>query len=293
MFHTILVPLDGSDFAEQALPWALCIARHAGATLDLVRGHVVYALQTPAAAWGSFDPTMEAESKQEEKLYLDATARWLSSVSPVPTATSLVSGFEAEGILEHISANRPDLIVMNTHGRGGIGRILLGSTADELIRHSEVPVLLTHPSEASASVRLIPEPVVKSVLVLLDGSSLAEQVLPPAADLARLMEAEMTLLRVVETSSAFAERDTAGAEAYLRQMAERLLEQGLLVRTRVVVARHVGEAIVEESRALKSDLIALATHGRGGLRRMLFGSIADQVIRGTACPALIYRPAAR
>jgi nucleotide-binding universal stress UspA family protein len=117
MFQRILVPLDGSDFAELALPLAASIAHRAGATLDLVRGHVVYALKTPASHWAAFDPTMEAEYKQEEKLYLDSTARLLSTESNVRVCTNLVAGFEAEGILEHIGSTHPDLIVITTHGR--------------------------------------------------------------------------------------------------------------------------------------------------------------------------------
>jgi nucleotide-binding universal stress UspA family protein len=239
--------------------------------------------------WGTFDPALEAEHKQQEKLYLDSTARWLGAVSPVTICTSLVAGFEAGGILDHIGANRPDLIVMATHGRGAVGRLVLGSIADQLIRQSGVPVLLIHPPAEPRSVQLIPEPAPQNILVPLDGSALAEQILPPATELARLFQSEITLLRVVE-SDGLAQREKADAEAYLERMAARLLELDVPVRSRVVVGWQAAPVILDEANC-NSDLVALATHGRGGLRRMLFGSIADQVVGGTVCPALVYRPA--
>ncbi len=99
MVGTILVPLDGSPFAEQALPWALSVARRAGAHLELVRVHVLYALKDPHAGWCPFDPAEEAECKRQEQLYLDATAKRLSAVTPVAITSALVEGAEADGIL--------------------------------------------------------------------------------------------------------------------------------------------------------------------------------------------------
>jgi len=288
MFRTILVPLDGSPFAEQALPWALSIARRAGGRLDLVRGHSLYALKEPAASWGPYDSAAEAESWQEDQLYLDGTAKWLSSMSPVSTTTAVVRAvpsLDAEGILQRVHAARPDLIVMATHGRGMLGRFLLGSTADELIRRSAVSVLIIRPREPAPG--LLPEPIAQNVLIGLDGSPLAEEALEPAVDLARLLEAECTLLRVVDPSEA------TEARAYLEGIAERLCAEGLAVEERVVVARHADEVILEEARKLPNAVIALATHGRGGVRRMLLGSIADKVIHRASCPVLVYHPATR
>jgi nucleotide-binding universal stress UspA family protein len=195
MFRTVLVPLDGSPFAEQALPWALSIARQAGATLDLVRGHVLYALKTPASAWVPYDPEMEAECKQEEELYLDSTALWLTAVSPVPIHTAVVPGLEAGGILKRARAVQADLIVMTTHARGPLGRLFLGSMATEIVRRSAIPVLLIHSREPAPG--LIPEPSPQRLLIPLDGSALAEQALGPATDLARLLEVPCCLMRAV------------------------------------------------------------------------------------------------
>jgi nucleotide-binding universal stress UspA family protein len=284
MFRTILVPLDGSAFAEQALPWALSIARRSGAMLDLVRGHVLYALKCPAAAWGPYDPEMESECKQEEKLYLDSTAHWLASVSPVPTRTAVVPGLDAEGILERAVAIKADLVVMTTHGRGPLGRLFLGSMANEMIRRSQIPVLLIHARDPAPG--LTPEPAPQRVLIPLDGSALAEKALGPACDLARLLEVPCCLLRAIEPVEGSSAR--AKAAAYLGMTADRLREQGLDVDQHVLSGSNAAAAIVGE--ANNHDLIALATHGRGGIGRVLLGSVADEVIRSAMCPVLVYRP---
>jgi nucleotide-binding universal stress UspA family protein len=302
MYRSLLVPLDRSSFAEQALPLALSIARRADARLDLVEVHALYALEDTSAGWAPsvFEPERDAERKRQEQLYLDGTARWLTSGSPVSATAGVLPGSVvlpetvADSILERARAGRADLIVMATHGRGPLSRIWRGSVADELIRRAEVPVLLVRGREKAPGI--FPEPVLDNILILLDGSPLAEQVLEPALDVARLMEAQCVLLRVVESRSSPANgaagkpRQKAQAEAYLKHVAKRVREQGVRVPTLVVVARHAIEAILEEAAAQASNLIALATHGRGGLQRLLLGSVADKLVRAAASPLLVYRP---
>jgi nucleotide-binding universal stress UspA family protein len=293
MFRNILVPLDGSPFAEQALPWALSLARRAGAGLDLVRVHVLYALGEPACGWLPYDPAEEAECQRREQLYLDATARWLAAVSRLPITPALVFGLGAEPILDRARARRTDLVVMTTHGRGPLGRFALGSVADEVVRRAGLPVLLLRPREPAPA--LLPEPAPENILVPLDGSALAEQALGPALDVARLTEGRCTLLRVVGPDDEQGGRRPGGAgeidaESYLEQVAGRFRAEGVLVRSQVIVAASPAETIREEARALGSDLIVLATHGRGGLRRLLLGSVADKVLRGGTTPVLVCPP---
>jgi nucleotide-binding universal stress UspA family protein len=291
VFRAILVPLDGSPFAEQALPYALAIARRARASLDLVHTHVSYALQEPAASWVPFDPAMEAQSRTDEQLYLAGTARWLAAVTPVPATTAVLPGplVDPTPILERARTSNADLIVMATHGRGPLGRFFLGSVSDQVVRQVEVPVLLIGPHEPRRG--LIPEPQLENVLVPLDGSALAEGVLGPAAELARLMEARCTLVRVIVPADVQTPVEVE-ARAYLERVAGGLRRQGLLVQTHVALGRVPADAILERARALRCDLIALATHGLGGVRRMVLGSVADQVIRGSSYPVLVCRPRA-
>jgi nucleotide-binding universal stress UspA family protein len=291
MCRSVLVPLDRSTFAEHALPFALSIARRAGAGLDLVQVHELYALAGPAAGWTPFSPSEDAEWKQKEQTYLDATARWVSAVARVSVTTAVVYGMVADGILERARAKATDLIVMATHARGPVGRFFLGSVADEVLRRAPAPLLVVRASDTQAA--LLPEPVVGRILLPLDGSPLAEQMLAPALELAQVMEAHCTLLRVIDPSSGSGSngrQQSEEAEAYLEGVAARLRTDGPRIQTRVAAARHVDEAILEEAHSRRYDLVALATHGRGGTQRLLLGSVADKVIRGLSVPIMVYRP---
>jgi nucleotide-binding universal stress UspA family protein len=301
MFRTVLVPLDGSPFAEQALPYALGIVRRADAILDLVHVHVLYVLEEQIVARYSYDPELDEEQRRREQVCLEGTAKWLAAVAPVPMTTAVVNGLGADGILQRAQVSKVGLLVMTTHGRGPLGRFFLGSVADEMIRRAAVPVLLVRPREPAPGI--VPEPLLEHVLVPLDGSPLAESVLEPALDLVRAWEGRCTLLRVVEASRTTggtlvspnqprppeAEQEAA-AQAYLEKIAGRLREEGVAVQTRVVIAPHAAPIILVEAQTQRCDFIALATHGRRGVRRMLLGSIADKVIRGSSSPVLVYRP---
>jgi nucleotide-binding universal stress UspA family protein len=290
MYRSLLVPLDRSSFAEQALPLALSIAERANARLDLVAVHAHYDLKTPHTAWASFDTRLDAEWMQQERAYLEALARKLASASPVSVTTAVLHGstvlseFVADGILERARACATDLIVLATHARGLFGRLGLGSVADRLVRRSGVPVLAVPLREKALAV--IAEPVLNHVLIPLDGSPLAEQVLSPAFELATLMEAPCSLLRVVPPHASTSSKEVG---EYLKSVAARFQGQGLPVQTRALVARNAANAILEEAKAPNS-LIALATHGRGGLNRLLLGSVANKLIRAAVSPVFVYRP---
>jgi nucleotide-binding universal stress UspA family protein len=160
---------------------------------------------------------------------------------------------------------------------------------------------------------LAEEPVVRRVLVPLDGSELAEQVLEPVLALGTGTRAEYTLLRVVNRMTPVSydpasgrvsglrksllgqlqeldRRESARARNYLERLAERLRARSLAVQTRVVLHEQPAVAILDDAQQNAVDLIALATHGRGGLRRLLLGSVADKVLRGAATPVLVCRP---
>jgi len=300
MYFSLLVPLDRSSFSEQALPLALSLARKASARLDLVTVHVPYYLSSnPRAGRGYFDSERDAEYKQQEQLYLDATAEWVAATSPVSISTGVLPGLAllpeslADCILERARSGNADLIVMATHGRGPLSRIAHGSIADQLIRRGTVPVLLVRPGENES--RNGPAPMVDNILIPLDGSELSERALEPAVNLARLLEARCTLFRVIESHSSSDELGSerpgpAQAEAYLEGVAERIRVQGLHVQTRVVVARQAAEAIIEEAAATANNLIALATHGWGGFKRLVLGSVADRLVRCAQSPVLVYHP---
>jgi nucleotide-binding universal stress UspA family protein len=301
MYRSLLVPLDGSAFGEHALPLALSIARRANASVKLVRVHVPFILMyADSIAPGTYEA--EAKVMEQERAYLNGMVKRLAAVSPVPVTSALLEGPVIAECLQGCAATSgADLIVMTTHGRGPLSRFWLGSVADEMVRRATTPILLVRPHEKGLD--LASEPVLRHVLIPLDGSALAEQVLSHAGALASVIESEYTLLRVYGPEVDLdpltyavlggfepgTEQLRLKAQEYLHQVAERLKGQGFKVRTHVVLGQHPASAILDTSQSLSVDLIALETHGRRGLPRLLLGSVADKVIRGASTPVLVHR----
>jgi nucleotide-binding universal stress UspA family protein len=300
MYRTLLVPLDGSRLSEHALPLAASIARRAGAALHLVRAHPpspvgegVAAFATEKAAWAL------------AKSYLEEVAGRLEAMTGVRATTRVLDGPVAPTLHEYAVSQIADLVVMSTHGRGPFSLFWLGSVADQLAHRLPMPLLLVRPHDAP--VELAREPALRRLLVGLDGSPRAEGVLGPALALARLTGAAVKLLRVVlpppvygmdlaPYAAAGAAADLAlledlrhEAEAYLTRVADRLREEGHAVETRVAPHAHAATGLLEEAARAGCDLIALETHGRGGLPRLFLGSVADKVVRGAEVPVLLHR----
>jgi nucleotide-binding universal stress UspA family protein len=297
-------------FGEHALPLALSIARQAGATLTVLHVHAPLAVmdaENPPVIEDDLDKHLE----EEEQTYLDRTVQRLQDISSVPVHGELVKGETADAIRAAVSARGADLVVMTTHGRGPLERFWLGSVANELIRHLPVPLLLLRPSDAAPDFGQ--EPVLKHVLLPLDGSALAEQMIEPAVALGSLMGAQYTLLRVIKpvrpsgsrlqgasltelAESVLKQIDARQAslhqqaQDYLERVAESLRARSLHVQTRVAVEQQPAVAILHEAESGAMDLIALETHGRRGLARLVLGSFSDKVVRGASVPVLIHRP---
>jgi len=194
--------------------------------------------------------------------------------------------------------NDIDLIVISSHGRRGIARLSLGSITDALIRGTTIPVLVVKPKASY----LTPEATKEfhHIVVPLDGSSLAEQILTRVVPLAKLEDADITLLHVLtpsdgayengETRLPWWEKRVAGAKAYLSRRASQMRLQGVTTTIDVVVGERIAEAIADYARREKADLIAIATHGRGGLARVLRGSVADGVTKAAMSSILVFHP---
>ena len=300
MYRTILVPLDGSAFGEQALPVALSIARRAGATVRLAHAHVVGQAPFMNGSTLSGDAA-DIQARAAERAYLDQVARRASASLGAPTPVDLLDSPVVAALCDCARANQIDLIIMSTHGRGAIGRMWLGSVATALIRQAPTPILLVRPQKALAQPDH--EPVFQHILVPLDGSPLAERALKHAVALGTLMQARYTLLQALDplvvehTQPPYAAgldrrllpEVRASAAAYLERIAARLRAQSLRVETDLVVGPPAF-AIREYAREHNIDLIAMATHGHGGVSRLLLGSVADAVVRAADVPILLYRP---
>jgi nucleotide-binding universal stress UspA family protein len=310
MYRSILVPLDGSTFGEHALPLALSIARRAGAELQLLH---VDAPLAAVYAEGAFaiDSRLTHEIKERQMAYLNGVARRLGGFADVRIQPLLREGPVAETIRTTAESTGASLVVMTTHGRGALARFWLGSVADHLVREMPMPLLLVRPDEAAA--KFGTEPVLKHLLLPLDGTPLAEEMIEPAVALGTLMGADYTLLRVIRPVllppaipegptlnvaaqgmlnqlAKLAAKERKEAAVYLERVAGRLRARSLIVQTRVALQDQPAAAILREATASGIDAIALETHGRRGLSRLFLGSVADKVIRGGAVPVLVHRP---
>jgi nucleotide-binding universal stress UspA family protein len=211
-------------------------------------------------------------------------------------------GGPGPALVDYVRQMDIDLVVMATHGRGGIRRAWLGSVADHLIRNLEVPVLLVRQQVGKPAAD---HPVgTGRILVPLDGSPLAEEALDAAASLARIWGTELSLVQVVRPTllstdsalplpSAYDKELTAGclgqAQEYLDEVVDRLYGQGLGASGTAVLGWSVADSILELARPDAVALVVIATHGRTGLGRLVFGSVADELVRGARVPVLVWR----
>jgi nucleotide-binding universal stress UspA family protein len=221
--------------------------------------------------------------------------------APVDVTATVEDGPVADALRGHALRHAVDLIVMATHARTGIARVWLGSVADRLIRESGLPVLIVRPP--SLATELVDGFCYKRMIVPLDGSPLAEQVIEQALNLAELEHAELTLLRVVPRahdvddgellSSIGAARavDVEDAERYLAGIRVRIAARATRVRSAVIIADDIPRAIVGFAQQNDGDMIAIATHGRGGITRAVLGSVADRVMSEGTLSALVINPA--
>jgi nucleotide-binding universal stress UspA family protein len=284
----ILLPLDGSELAEAVVPVAEALARDYEAEILLLRA------LTPRE---SFDA--EVEAQREAEAYLARVADGLRDRGARGVDWKVWYNEPSQAIVDAAQANAIDLVTMATHGRSGFERLLVGSVAERVVRRAPVPVLLVRgvPSASSGAVGRI--------LVPLDGSEVSEAVLPVVAGLAGPFDLTIDLLHAVEplTPSVLAEvgsradeildRRQAEAEAHLRQLADALEARGLRVR-HAVRGGPAAETIRRYGEDEKIGLIAMTTHGRSGLPRLLFGSVAERILRTATVPVLLLKaPAGR
>ncbi len=278
MINAIIVPMDGSELAEQVLPCAGQFAQHTGAGLLLLQ---VLPADTSAAL------------KAETFAYLDEVAKNLD----YRVQTEIRLGNPANEIMAAAGTVPEPIIAMTTHGRGGLGRLLYGSVADQVVRDGNVPVLLIRSGA-------VPEApcAIHSILVPLDGSAYSEVALPYAAELARVFGADLWLAQVADTTSVTEDPAVAAklaeeyqqamrdANAYLHTLADRFGRDGIRVHPRVL-AGFTEDELLRFEKETAADLIVMASHGRSGLRRFGSRSLAERLLRLGTAPVLMVRPA--
>lgn len=303
MLRSLLVPLDGSTSSEDSLPFAGGVARATGASLHLAHVHVPY---EPEQLLQNTQFHFEQVSIEEydglyrrrEEEYLNGLATRLSEEGASADSKILDGPGVAENLSRYASELDSDMIFMTTHGYSGVNRLWLGSVADEMIRHTTLPLFVVHPHEPGGESQQLS---VHHILVPLDGSELAEAALGPATELARATGARLTLAHVVPSGelsnwpvlAPLRERPVPsldGALSYLEGVADELERDGLDVEVLATHGNAPATEIIEAAERVGADAIAMATHGYGGLKRTLLGSVADKILRSSTLPLLVMRP---
>jgi nucleotide-binding universal stress UspA family protein len=314
MIERLMVGLDGSKLAEAVLPLAERFARASGAHLLLVRATTVgatlevvghnssrYLRYSAGVATARSDPAAERAAIGEATSYLAEIAAGLRARG-VAVETIVSAGEPAEVLVGQARLRHADLILLATHGRSGLGRLLAGSVAETVLTQSPVPVVLARAETA--------DPVVGAMsgirlLVPLDGSVVSERALTWVRELADSLAAEVVLTRIVGTKSSslsgeladFApplpstvpDEDERTAGWYLEGVAEQLRADGLRVTT-VLRSDDPAAGILAVARDDPATCIVMGTHGRSGLTRALLGSVALDVLRRGTLPVLLVRP---
>lgn len=295
MFKKIVVPLDGSLLAEQTLTFLPRFASPIETHLDLVSvvQPWVYALgmteATPLSVINELHESWQSYLHQQE---VQLASLGYSVRAHIP------EGDVAEEILALAENEKADLIAMSTHGRSGFSRLALGSVAERVLQNTTVPLLLVRDSLA-----LQTQAPLKHLLSPLDGSSHAEKAVPIAIEMAKQTGAELTLLRVIQELDEHNRRLlfkdeqeaqqslqswTALSTRYLEQVAYNLYADGVKVHAEILVG-DPDQTICATAETLPADLIVMSTHGRSGMARWMYGSVANKVLRSASCPILLVR----
>lgn len=296
MYKQILVPLDGSAFAEAALPLALEISRRTGADVHLA---TVLEPVTSFAYEG-----WEGAAVEWSRQYLDDVLDRMEDQAGGTIDHAVLEGHTVERLQEEAEAREADLVVMASHGRGALSRLWLGSVADGFVRQTHLPVILVRPDEDQEPVQDFTHSF-ETLLVPLDGSELSESAMEHATEFGELFDSAYHLTRIVsypidiaspylphtaQLNQQVMEDAKKGAAGYLESKAEEMRRRGLRVTTSVVVDAQAGQGILAETEAVGADMVAMATHGRKGISRVMLGSAADKVLRGIHIPLMLYRP---
>lgn len=297
MFHRILIPLDGSELAERALPPAVQLAQAAHSEiilLSVLQGQELLAL-IPS---GNEDNPAEAltDATSEANGYL-ALQRRLWAKEGVHITTRLGDGEVATTILAVAEEEEVDCIVLSTHGRTGLSRLVLGSVAEKVVDQAHCPVLVVHSAHPW-----------EKIVATVDGSPLAEAAVAPAIALANATGRELTFLRVQPYLTSGKPQDIDlymlweyGPHKSREELAEmrglwyldnllQLCEQLNKPVQTVVKTGDPAEEIIRYANEQKPDLLIMATHGYTGLKRLWYGSVVSDVFRHVPCAVLVLHP---
>jgi nucleotide-binding universal stress UspA family protein len=297
----ILVPLDGSAFAERAVETARSIAARLNAGVEFV---TVHEPEIPPSRMGGApvrDTRLDDDLRASLRNYITRIETAERARSALPVTSAFREGAVADEVVAQVSAGGATLVVMTTHGRGGLERLWLGSVADRVIRSATVPVLLVRSEDAGVA-------PLDRVVVAVAGSDEDERIVATVIEFVDMARARITLAHAVLPAPTILALDTAvgpppnemagvpvpdvserlhAAQRYLEWMAGPLRAGGAVVDTRVVHAGSASRVILDIAKDVGADLIAVGTAARAPVARMFMGSVADKIVRSASCSVLV------
>ena len=297
MYERILVPLDGSDLAETALPYSEELAGTLGSDIRIIHVSEAYDDKSDHMHQLYMDNMIEAIRSGAQK-YTEASGRKEVNVGSVQ-----LYGHAAEQIVDYADREKNSLIVMATHGQSGIRRWLLGSVATKVVMAAKQPVMLVRAQEATREVEA--KRKLRKVLVPLDGSKESEAIIPHIGELVSKLKAEVVLLQAIAPAhfgdsfaeeAAFVSPTPQQMEKIMTKFNSYLETVGTILRDRGVktewgvVFGIPAEAIITTADSVQADLVAMSTHGLSGIGRWTLGSTANKVLHAASTPVLLVRP---
>ena len=299
MYSKILIPLDGSNVAEKVLPYARYLAGQYKTPIELLAvvdiGEIASHMVSDKAR---FLDTIIEDGVRHLTEYLRGVATTFAAGN---VSCTVERGKPEEAIIAKAETEKATLVMMATHGRSGMNRFLIGSVAEKVLRGTSNPVLLVRSTEEAKSAG---EARLGSIIVPLDGSKLAEGVLPTVVNLAKKLDLQVELFRAYHIPynvyagdegfyaghyNELLESARQEAREYLDKKSSELREAGVTKLTCVTKEGFAGDQIIALGRKTADNLIAMSSHGRSGVRRWMLGSVAEAVVRHSDDPVLIVR----
>lgn len=301
MFNRLLVPLDGSRIAEMALPYARLFASRFKIPVELMTVIDTAEFDTQiSVSKGRFLDILVDEHVCSSRDYLIDIAKTFGGAT---IQCRVEKGSVGEIIIDRGETDPATLIVMATHGRSGLNRWLLGSIAEKVLRATANPLLLVRSTKESKSEG---ETALRSIVVPLDGSELAEGVLSPVLEIAKALDLEIMLFRAFEIPyglyaaaggyyainfDKYVAEVKDEVNSYLEKQTEALKRLGVEKISYISAEGFAADQIILFARSTADNLVAMCSHGRSGLKRWVLGSVTETVVRYSGDPVLVIRGA--
>ena len=312
MYKNVVVPLDGSTVALQVLPYAKAVAKSTGASITLVQAlneFPSYLFVNMGVGYGEGKQvppreeileSLQGAALNQAETHLRDAAKQLTD-DGIKVATQVLTGDPADAIVGEAAKDSSNIIAISTHGRSGIGRWVLGSVTDKVIRQSTNPVLVVRAREGEF---VSAAPKLRRVILPLDGSERSSVAMSHAVELAKALGTGVTLLRSISPMAygdTFADyvptmyEDLAGeieadVKEFLSNEAKQVRSAGITDVDEKAIDGYPATAIIDEVGDEGDSLVVMATHARSGIGRWVLGSVTDRVVRHSTGPVLVVHP---